>query len=117
MGEKVESGLAIPPKIGEKVGSGAVPPTKIGEKVGSGLGSVQPAVLDNPDGKPAELPKILPASLSAETQADNPRPPTVNILSVRSDPSGSAGASAGTSGSDPAPPGKESWKWRLFHKQ
>jgi hypothetical protein len=81
------------------------------------LATGEAAVLSNPAAKPAELPKILPASLSTETQADNPRPPTVNILSVRSDPSGSAGASAGTSGSDPAPPGKESWKWRLFHKQ
>jgi hypothetical protein len=118
IGHGVGSGIAPPPKIGEKVvGSGVQPPAKIGEKVGSGVGSVQPAVLNNPDGKPTELPKILPASLSTETQADNPRPPTVNILSVRSDPSGAAGSSTATSGSDPASPGKESWKWRLFHKQ
>jgi type II secretion system protein D len=96
------------------------PPSTLGaEAKPPSAAMIQPVAFSNPSAPPSQLPSVLPASLPPETPADDPQPkePTVNILSVNPDSSASTGSSVAPSGSIPASPGKESWKWRLWHKQ
>ena len=64
---------------------------------------------------PSPAPAFLPSTITASSSS--PGPDNSSSASSNPDSSASSGSSTATSGSTATSPGKESWKWRLLHKQ